>query len=521
MRKLKFSIKLLLIPFPFILLNSCEITPGNDGTINKEQISGYVQKGPYLIGTSINLSELNSDLSQTGKVFTTSISNNQGAFEISNIELSSGYVEIIADGFYFNEMQGKNSTAQLTLSAISNIMDKSTLNLNVLAHLEKDRLLRLVSEGVSFSEAKKQAQEEILKVFLIEKSNMVESELLDIAEDGDDNAILLAVSVILQGHLTVADMSELIGKLNAELKEDGTMDDPSIGTSLINNARLANLKNIRTNLEKRYAELDLNVTIPEFEKFVEYFIGNSEYNFDLFPVYPEISGYGRNVLYLEKDTFNTSEELSMAADLPVGTSLKVILKGGLWWYRAMPNGPKNWDIGIYDHVREQQEFIATSPGNRSDVNIMFDVEPVGQRKFTVEYYENGAETPTRIREIIIVGENQPGGDAFFYPENGIYGPNILSMGDTVSLQTGVKYSLAVYFPQEEVTSISFNLSFTESGAFTTNPAEIYFWIVEQDTASLEISASGKDLKPDMSIIFNKPVWCDLFGDQFIKILKIN
>lgn len=521
MRKLKFSLKLLLIPFPFILLNSCEITPGNEDTIKKEQISGYVQKGPYLIGTSINLSELNSDLSQTGKVFTTSISNNQGAFEISNIELSSGYVEIIADGFYFNEVQGKNSTAQLTLSAISNILDKSTLNLNVLAHLEKDRLLKLVSEGVSFSEAKKQAQEEILKVFLIEKSDMVESELLDIAEDGDDNAILLAVSVILQGHLTVADMSELIGKLNAELKEDGTMDDPSIGTSLINNARLANLKTIRTNLEKRYEELDLNVTIPEFEKYVEYFIENSEYDFDLFPVYPEISGYGRNVLYLEKDTFYTSNELSMAADLPVGTSLKLILKGGLWWYRAMPNGPKNWDIGTYDHLRQQQEFIATSSGNRSDVNIMFDVEPGGQRKFSIEYYENGAETPTRMREVTIVEKGRPGEDAFFYPENGNYGPNILSMGDTVSLQTGEKYSLAVDFPEDEETSISFRLSFTESGAFTTNPAEIYLWTVEQDTAFLEISASGKDLKPDMSIIFNKPVSCDLFGDQIIKILEIN
>jgi len=41
------------------------------------------------------------------------------------------------------------------------------------------------------SDAKKQAQEEILKVFLIEKSDMEESESLNIAEDGDDNAILL------------------------------------------------------------------------------------------------------------------------------------------------------------------------------------------------------------------------------------------------------------------------------------------------------------------------------------------
>ncbi|MFC2113610.1 hypothetical protein ACFLTA_10110 [Bacteroidota bacterium] len=229
MKKQKLSTKLLLITLPFLFLGSCEKNP-EENTITKEQISGYVQKGPYLIGTSISLLDLNSDLSQTGKVFNTDISNNQGAFEISNIELSSGYVEIIADGFYFNELQGKNSSAQLTLSAVSNIGDKSSLNVNVLAHLVKDRLLYLVSEGVSFSDAKIQAQEEILRVFLIDKSDIVEFELLDIAEDGDDNAILLAVSVILQGHLGVANMSELIGNLNADLKENGTLDDPSIGT---------------------------------------------------------------------------------------------------------------------------------------------------------------------------------------------------------------------------------------------------------------------------------------------------
>jgi hypothetical protein len=115
----------------------------------------------------------------------------------------------------------------------------------------------------------------------------------------------------------------------------------------------------------------------------------------------------------------------------------------------------------YDDLRQQQEFIATSPGNRSDVNIIFDVDPGSQKKFSVEYYENVAETPTRLREVIIVDESRPESDAFLYPENGIYGPNILSMDDTVSLQTGVKYSLAVYFPEDGETSISFRLSFTE------------------------------------------------------------
>lgn len=524
MRKLKFSPVFLLITLSFSFLNSCETDPAdsnNNGNnvIHIEKISGYAQKGPYLIGTSISLSELNSGLSQTGKVFTASIGNNQGEFEINNIDLSSRYVEITANGFYFNELQGENSTAQLTLSAVSDISDRSTLNVNVLSHLEKDRLYKLVSEGSSYADAKKQAQEEVLKVFLIEKTDMDESETLNIAEDGDDNAILLAISVILQGHISVADMSELLGKLNTDLKEDGTLDDPAIGTSLINNARLADLNTIRTNLENRYEELGLDVTIPEFEKYVEYFIDSSGYNFDLFPVYQKFSRYGMNVLCLETDTFYKSDALSLAAELPAGTSLKVVLKGGLWYYQAAPNGPINWDIARYNEILQQQEFSAIAPGDSCDLILIFDVRGTSHKSFTIEYFENNSELPTRIRDIVVINAGRPGTE-FLIPEDGTYGPNILAMEDSIQLETGIKYSLAVNFPESVETSIQYELMFGWPGSFSTDPTEIDLWTVDQDDTFLKISAQGKDIKPDMSIIFNQPDTFQIEGGGIRRVIKI-
>ena len=504
MKILNLFFKLLLSALMILGVSSCEKKP-DDTSINKEKISGFVQKGPYLIGTSLNLSELNSDLGQTGKIFTTDISNNQGAFEISNIELSSSYVEITAGGFYFNEVRGKNSTAQLTLSAVSDILDKSSLNVNVLSHLEKDRLFHLVSSGASFADAKNQAQKEILKVFTLEKGDIANSELLNIAEAGDDNAILLAVSVILQGHLSVADMSELIGKLNSDLREDGVLDNPSIGTSLINNARLANLEDVRTNLEERYAELDVDASIPGFEKYVQQFIDSSGYEFSHFPVYSRTSVYGTNVLYLDTDTFYTDQELSMAAELPTGTSLKIVLSEGLWWYRVMPGGPKNWDISQYNSGIQSQEFIASHPDESSDLSIEFDVPHGGSHKFKVEYYENMAESPTRTRDIVVVDQIIPGsGYDLTYPEKGSYGQNILAMaGETLSLDKGAKYSLAVQFPEWDEDSASCYLNFEEQGFFATNPAEMNLWTVQQDSSSLLILAAGKDIQADMSIVFNK------------------
>ena len=38
--------------------------------VRKEKISGYVQKGPFISGTTILMNELNEELSQTGKIFT-------------------------------------------------------------------------------------------------------------------------------------------------------------------------------------------------------------------------------------------------------------------------------------------------------------------------------------------------------------------------------------------------------------------------------------------------------------------
>ncbi|HCE57342.1 MAG TPA: hypothetical protein DER09_05935 [Prolixibacteraceae bacterium] len=112
---------------------------------------------------------------------------------------------------------------------------------------------------------------------------MPESEQLDIAESGDDNAILLAISVILQGHLTVAELSELIANISNDMKEDGTLTDPILGEQLIFNAHKLNPVQIRKNLEDRYKALSMNVTIPDFEKYIEQFIENSDFQFNALP----------------------------------------------------------------------------------------------------------------------------------------------------------------------------------------------------------------------------------------------
>ncbi|MDD4430684.1 MAG: hypothetical protein PHF61_04695, partial [Bacteroidales bacterium] len=120
-----------------LLFCSCSQEQERDmPALNMQTIGGYVQKGPFLNGTSITVSELSEELVPTGRNFSTQITDNKGTFELLNLTLISPYVELEADGFYYNEVTDENATAQLTLYALSDLSDTNSLNVNVLTHLE-------------------------------------------------------------------------------------------------------------------------------------------------------------------------------------------------------------------------------------------------------------------------------------------------------------------------------------------------------------------------------------------------
>ena len=406
----------LAILMTFFAILSCE--KDNDSNkdefhpVSKEKINGFVQKGPFINGTSIIISELTSDLIQTGKSFSTQISDNKGSFELSQVELSSQFVELKADGFYFNEILGDKSTAQLTLYALSDLTDKNSVNVNVLSHLEKSRINYLVSQGAAFNNAKKQAQGEILEIFSINKSDILESELLDISKEGDDNAILLAISLIIQGYSTDAELSELLANIITDIKEDGNLNSSSIGTDLINHARLLNLAKIRENLVDRYDELGIEVDIADFEKYIQLFQDSTQYEFTNLIEYPEFSNYGENILFEDKNDFKSNYRYSLAANLPEGTELKIILKGGLWYYEVSPNGPINWSVSQYNESEQSQVFTATETGAQCDLKIQFAIphtfmgdsinsQDIQNDTITIEYHENMSEIPTKTKLIYI------------------------------------------------------------------------------------------------------------------------
>ncbi len=394
MKKLNF---LVFLSFLMIIV-SCDNKEEAEETTTytKYSVNGYVQKGPYLNGTSITISELSNNLVATGRTFSTQITDNKGTFEVTDMELSAPYIELQANGFYFNEVSDENSEAQLTLNALSDITDKSTLNINVLSNLEKSRVEYLLSSGTSFEEAKIQAQSEILNIFEIDVPDMSESEDLDISQYGDENAILLAISVILQGQLSVADLSELMANISTDIEEDGTLDSEALGTTLIDNAVYLDLEEIRTNLESRYESLGVEASIPDFETYVNNFIDSTDYEFSAFIEYPESGDNGLNIL----DTNNTSfsaGDYSMTANLPEGSTLKVKICGQYWYFPSFQENT-GWEYSDWDYSENSRVFTSTQTG-LIDFDILLVADSASTTTTEIYVFENDSEDPTWSRVI--------------------------------------------------------------------------------------------------------------------------
>ena len=121
-------------------------------------LSGSVEKGPFVLGSSITISPVDGDGNPTGQQFTTQTINDLGEFEV-NFE-ASGFVSLEGTGFYFNEVKGELSSSNLTLRAFYEIKTsgKQDAHLNLLTHLIYNRVKTLIQDGKTMDEAVAQAE---------------------------------------------------------------------------------------------------------------------------------------------------------------------------------------------------------------------------------------------------------------------------------------------------------------------------------------------------------------------------
>ena len=236
------------------------------------EVAGVSQKGPFVTGSAVTVQELDGiTLKQTGKSFKGSIKSDKGDFAIKDINLESQYAILEASGYYRDEITGKKSSGTVTLRALTDLSNRKTVNINLLTHLEYERVSYLVTEKkMPIAEAKSQAESEILAAFNI-AGDFAESEDLNILESGDGNAALLALSVLMQADADVAGLTERMGEFSIAIAEGGTWDDVDTKAAIADWVCDADLKGTLANVRKNIEGWKYTDSVPAFEKYVTNF----------------------------------------------------------------------------------------------------------------------------------------------------------------------------------------------------------------------------------------------------------
>ena len=213
-----------LILFSLLIFFSCSKDDTNSPDSKQEystEITGALAKGAYKAGSDITFYELNDNLSQTGKSFSTNTTDDYGTFSLSVESITENYARVEGNGYYWNEITNGVTEEKLRLNAICEVNEE--INLNILTHLEYDRVIELVqNQGETFADAKSQALYEILSFFGMEYNPINGyAESYNFKKADDSSKILLFISVAILYNNSQSEISSLIAEISNDLKDNG------------------------------------------------------------------------------------------------------------------------------------------------------------------------------------------------------------------------------------------------------------------------------------------------------------
>jgi hypothetical protein len=402
-----------------------------DATPTLTSVSGVAQKGPLIAGSALTLQVLDDTLTQTGVSFSADIQNDDGYFTLGDVDLGGNpFLEIFADGYYYNEVTDEISNDRLSLFTLADT-SSSDININVLSHLERPRTRylytnpeeitalnpegELTGEDVRaafgdaeiFDAAKLQAQGEVLAAFEVDASSLElgVSESFDIASGSTGDQILTAVSVILQSYRSVGEMTELLANLSEDLVEDGVVDDQDLLNALYTGIYFVNTEDVTENLLGRFDSLD-EESASAWVAYVEEFLANTDGVLDGGPEIPDASPViyafvdserlysdQPNVLRPDATCIADSGYFGFAADVPDGFSLMVTVTvtDGLvsWHARGDESG---WDaIGGDVHITPDPTEVPTASSNNVGASQSF-VTDLASDEHALEFRFSGLGT---------------------------------------------------------------------------------------------------------------------------------
>lgn len=259
----------LLFFFSLLMLFACSqeesFAPAN------YTVSGKVEKGPFVSGSTVMLEPLDGQLNPLGSSFTTTIKDDEGNFDWGTLKLEAPYALLTATGRFFDELRGEVSAEPITLQAIVDLAQQAAVNINLLTHLKTERLKRLISSGRSFAVANQQAQTELLESFALQNYANTDASHFSIATGTDEAAALILLSSALWNDRSEADFTTYITRLTKEFAFGGTFSDPMKEKYRYSAVGLqSRFSSLSGHIVKHYKEQGKTVTVKDLSYYVDW-----------------------------------------------------------------------------------------------------------------------------------------------------------------------------------------------------------------------------------------------------------
>ena len=274
------------------------------------RLVGVAEKGPFRYGTSIKLIELDSTqhLADSKRTHKTCILNGDGNYSFDSVDYVSPYLRVKANGYYRSELTGGLSPSPVTLEAVVDVTEKDTVNVNILTHMEAERVLKLVENSGNnqpIRAVKAQALRDILSSFDIQWDKSSGSGSTGgnggfggwnfggqqqqlttdgrFAEDiglfdGDEySGALLAISIMMQRKGSGSEMMSYAAGIADRIKGNGNWDDNNAKADLADWLMVLDTSGSYATIRNNIASWNMG-EVPDFEKHLKRFWSRA-YNF--------------------------------------------------------------------------------------------------------------------------------------------------------------------------------------------------------------------------------------------------
>lgn len=157
---------------------------------------GKAQKGPFYAGATVEIVPIDAALQPSGATATVKTTDDEGSFVVPS-SVTSRLVEVTAVGFYWDELHSIDADATVKLSALVDLATERNFRVNVLTTMETNRIRVLVVSGLSFSDARLQAETELRDALSLEDGAEGTFDTYDLTTDTQGGQALLQASLLM------------------------------------------------------------------------------------------------------------------------------------------------------------------------------------------------------------------------------------------------------------------------------------------------------------------------------------